>query len=201
MPKLVYCSMDVISTLDNRQFIAGLGEVIKYGYCFDIDFLNFLIENRENILNRDYECLEKVVMRSLEHKRRVVEEDPNEKGVRALLNFGHTIGHAVEKLKNFELLHGECVAIGIAAASHLSMEKGLLSKSDYNSVIKTLESFGLPTSVEGLDPNEITQTTYSDKKRTGSGIKFVLLNGIGKGYIATDVRDINIYNAAKSIIR
>ena len=200
MPKLVYCSMYVLNTLDNRQFIAGLGEVIKYGYCFDIDFLNFLINNREKILNRDQKCLEIIVKRSLEHKRRVVEEDPNEKGIRALLNFGHTIGHAVEKLKNFELLHGECVAIGIAAASYISMKKDLISLDDHNYIISTLESFGLPTSVKGLDPDEITKTTYSDKKRTGLGIKFILLKEIGSGYIATDVSDIDINDAAKSIL-
>jgi 3-dehydroquinate synthase len=200
MPKMVYCSMDAFSTLDDRQFVSGLGEVIKYAYCFDKDFLNYLVNNRELIIKRNKVCMEYIVKNSLEYKRKVVEIDPKERGPRALLNFGHTIGHAVEKLKHFELLHGECVSIGIAASAYISFNRGFISQEEYNDILNTLISFNLPVKVSGLTADEITQATYSDKKRTNSGIKFILLRKIGEGYIDDSLSDNDISEAAKSII-
>jgi len=134
-------------------------------------------------------------------KRDVVEKDPKEKGERALLNFGHTIGHAVEKLSNFKLTHGACVGLGMVAASYLSKEQKNISSRELSMIEETLSNFGLQTRVEGLNAEEILFATKSDKKMVGSQVKFVLLQEPGNAYIYKELTDEQILSAISYILK
>ena len=134
-------------------------------------------------------------------KASVVEDDPKDKGLRAILNFGHTLGHAIEKCKNFELLHGQCVGIGSIGASWLSMKRGMISEEDYLWLQKLHRDFGIPTSVSGLTVDEIVRTTRSDKKMEEGHIRFILLDGIGNAVIDSSVTDEELREAASVLIK
>ena len=129
----------------------------------------------------------------------MVEKDPSERGERALLNFGHTVGHAIEKAKNFELFHGECVALGAVAAAYISWKRELLSMEEYYEIRDMFVPFYLPITVEGIDPQEILRLTKSDKKMESGKIKFVLLKKIGKAVIDNTVTDEEILAAIDEI--
>jgi 3-dehydroquinate synthase len=187
MPKLVYTNLATLNTLDDRQYYAGMAEVMKYGLIKNAKFYEWIIDNMYEIHERDLETLEYMVLQSCTYKKLVVDKDPTEKGERAILNFGHTIGHAVEKAKNFELLHGECVALGSVAAAYISWKRDLISMDDYYEIRDMFVPFNLPISVENIDPEEIFRLTSSDKKMEGDHIKFILLKKIGKAFIDTTV--------------
>ena len=147
-PKAVYINLSTLKTLDTSQFYSGLGEVIKHGLIKDKSYYDWLKEKHDLIMNRDTAILEELVVKSCHIKREVVEKDPKEKGERAFLNFGHTIGHAIEKLMEFTLHHGQCVAIGMVAASYLSFRKGYLTEVELADIKETISSFGLPVSLK-----------------------------------------------------
>ena len=136
---------------------------------------------------RDLEACADMIERSDEIKREVVEKDPTEQGDRALLNFGHTLGHAIEKLKNFELLHGECVALGSVAAAYISWKRDLITMDEYYEIRDMFVPLNLPISIDNIDPEEILRLTTSDKKMEGDQIKFILLKKVGKAVIDTTV--------------
>ena len=117
-----------------------------------------------------------------------------------LLNFGHTIGHAIEKYKNFTMSHGECVALGCIAAAYISWKKDILSMEEYYEIRDMFVPFGLPISVEDVDPDEITDLTRSDKKARDGALNFVLLRSVGDAYIDTGVTDEEIAAAVKEIL-
>ena len=127
-PKLVYMNLSVLHSLPGKQIVSGMGEIIKHGLIKDASYFEWLIAHEKEIWALDPEILEEMIYISCNIKRDVVERDPKEQGERALLNFGHTIGHAIEKLSDFSLYHGECVGLGIVAASYLSMQLGHISK-------------------------------------------------------------------------
>jgi len=187
MPKLVYMNLSTLKTLEDRQYYSGFAEVMKHGLIKDNIFYEWLIEKMYEICERDLDVLEEMIIRSCTIKKLVVEKDPTEKGMRALLNFGHTIGHAIEKSKNFELLHGECVALGSVAAAYISWKRNLLSKEEYYEIRDMFVPFNLPISIEDINPEEILEMTSSDKKVEGDHIKFILLKKVGKAMIDTSV--------------
>lgn len=199
MPKLVYMNVSLLKTLEDRQFFSGFAEVMKHGLIKDHIFYEWLIENMYEICEKEPEVLEEMIMKSCQIKKMVVEKDPTEKGDRALLNFGHTIGHAIEKAKNFELLHGECVSLGIVAAAYISWKHELLSMDEYYEIRDMFVPFHLPISVEGIDPEEILKLTKSDKKMAEGRIRFILLKKVGKAVIDTTVSDEDILNAIHEI--
>ena len=199
MPKLVYMNLAVLKTLDDRQFFSGFAEVMKYGLIKDAHFYEWLIENMYEICERDLNVLEEMVMRSCSVKKLVVEKDPTEQGDRALLNLGHTIGHAIEKAKNFELYHGECVALGTVAAAYISWKKEMLSMEEYYEIRDMYVPFYLPISVDNISPEEILALTKSDKKMEAGKIKFILLKKIGKAVIDKTVTDEEILAAINEI--
>ncbi|MBQ8233081.1 MAG: 3-dehydroquinate synthase [Lachnospiraceae bacterium] len=199
MPKLVYMNLSVLKSLDNRQYFAGFAEVMKYGLIKDGAFYEWLISNMYEICERDLDVLEEMIMKSCTVKKLVVEKDPLEEGDRALLNFGHTIGHAIEKAKGFELLHGECVALGSVAAAYISWKRELLSMEEFYEIRDMFVPFYLPITVDGIDPEEIVKLTKSDKKMENGKIKFVLLKKIGKAVIDRSVTEEEILAAVKEI--
>lgn len=199
MPKLVYMNLSVLKTLEDRQFFSGFGEVMKHGLIKDSVFYEWLIENMYEICERDLGVLQEMLIRSCTVKKLVVERDPTEQGERALLNFGHTIGHAIEKAKNFELYHGECVALGAVAAAYISWKREMLSMEEYYEIRDMFVPFYLPISVDGINPEEILRLTKSDKKMESGKIKFVLLKKIGKAVIDNTVTDKEILDAINEI--
>ena len=172
---------------------------MKHGLIKDSMFYEWLIENMYEICERDIKVLEEMLIRSCNVKKMVVEKDPTEQGDRALLNFGHTIGHAIEKAKNFELYHGECVALGAVAAAYISWKKEMLSMDEYYEIRDMFVPFYLPISVDNIDPQEILKYTKSDKKMDSGRIKFVLLKKIGKAVIDQTVTDEEILAAINEI--
>lgn len=199
MPRLVYMNVSTLKTLEDRQFYSGFAEVMKHGLIKDSSFYEWLIENMYEICDRDQETLLEMVQKSCMIKKLVVEKDPSEKGDRALLNFGHTIGHAIEKYKNFSLTHGECVALGSVAAAFISWKHELLSMEEYYEIRDMFVPFYLPISIEDIDPAEILKLTKSDKKMENGQIKFVLLKKVGKAVIDKNVSDEDILNALSKI--
>ncbi len=199
MPRLVYMNLEVLKSLEDRQFYSGFAEVMKHGLIKDTLLYEWLIENMYEICERDMTVLQEMLVRSCTVKKLVVEKDPTEQGDRALLNFGHTIGHAIEKARNFELYHGECVALGAVAAAFLSWKRGLLSMEEYYEVRDMFVPFSLPISIDGIDPQEILRLTRSDKKRESGNIRFVLLKKIGKAVIDNTVTDQEILAAIQEI--
>lgn len=200
MPKLVYINLAVLKTLDHRQFCSGMGEVLKYGLIRSETYYSWLISNMYEILDLDYEALEEMIYKSCLTKKIIVEKDPKEQGDRALLNFGHTIGHAIEKLKNFTLLHGECVALGSVAAAYVSYLKGYITLDEFYEIRDMFVAFNLPISVDSLEADEIIAVTKSDKKMEGSYIKFILLQSLGDAIIDTTVTDLELKAAIEQIL-
>lgn len=199
MPRLVYMNAGVLKTLDDRQFFSGFAEIMKHGLIRDASFYEWLLEHMYEICDRDADTLLEMVERSSNIKKLVVEKDPAEKGDRTLLNFGHTIGHAIEKARNFSLTHGECVALGAVAAAFISWKHELLSMEEYYEIRDMFVPFNLPISIEDIDPDEILRLTKSDKKVEGDSIKFVLLKKVGKAVIDRTVTDEDILNAISEI--
>ena len=130
----------------------------------------------------------------------MVEKDPTEQGDRALLNFGHTLGHAVEKLKDFKMLHGQCVAVGSVAAMKLSAMRGNLSVEEVSYAEKCFEAFGLPTRIDGISAEDILKISKSDKKMEAGKIKFVLLHEIGNAYVDKTVSDEELILASNYLL-
>lgn len=199
MPKLVYMNIGALKELDDRQFYAGFAEVMKHGLIKDAAFYEWLLDNMYEIHDRDLEILEEMVMRSCSVKKFVVEKDPTEKGDRALLNFGHTIGHAIEKAMHFEMLHGECISLGMVAAAYISWKHNWLSMDEYLEVRDMFVPFHLPISIDSIEPEEIVRLTKSDKKMEAGQIKFVLLKKVGKAVIDRNVTEEEILEAVREI--
>ena len=199
-PKLVYMNLSLLDTLPEREYLCGLGEITKHALILSEDYYSWLIANRSRILDRDYSAVSAMIRTSCDIKRRIVDEDPKEQGIRAILNFGHTIGHAVEKECGFSLSHGACVALGMRSAIYLSREKGLLSGAEEEKINRFLSSFGLPETIEEADPNMVLQAAYSDKKAHHGTLRFVLLKGIGRTVIENVTDNELVLSAIRRII-
>ena len=188
MPKLVYINVSTLTTLSDEQFISGMGEIIKHGLIKDSAYFDWLIENHDRILARDKDVLMEMIRVSCNIKRVVVENDPTEKGDRALLNFGHTLGHAIERYLDLKLSHGACVGIGCCLASVISYNRGDITEAELHKIIHPFDMFGFPTLKDyPVDADAVIEYTKNDKKMVGDKIKFILLHTIGDAYINTNV--------------
>ena len=188
-PRLVYMNVNTLKTLSPTQFACGMGEVLKTGLICDGDFYRMLCRHSREIKALDPSYVKQIVRRCCEIKAGVVERDPKEQGERALLNLGHTIGHAVEKLKNFELLHGQCVGAGMIAAAAISRNRGMLTTEEFEMICEGNRMYDLPLTVEGLDTEDVLLATRKDKKMENGQIKFVLMNGLGHSLVDRTVTD------------
>lgn len=186
-PSFVYVNLTTLHSLDSRQFASGMGEVIKHGLITSSDYFSKLKEQQTQIMALELSAVTDMVCGSQKIKRQIVEEDPKEKGIRAFLNFGHTIGHAIEKSLEFSLLHGECVALGMVAAAYISYNRGELAKEEQDTIESLLASYGLPIRFQNLCIEEILHNCTHDKKKEGDHIRFVLLHSIGTCYTTKDV--------------
>ncbi len=177
-PKAVYCNLNYLKTLPEREFNSGLGEVIKYAILFDRE----LFDKLEKKLTVDSSELEEIVSRSIYHKAKIVVNDQFDNGERKLLNFGHTIAHAIETLSEYKIPHGEAVAIGMAMISKALMITDELERSEYEKIINLMQINKLPFKTE-YSPEELFNCCLSDKKMLDNRIDEILIEKIGKSFI------------------
>lgn len=180
-PSVVYIDVETLKTLDDRQYRAGLVESVKHALIADSVYFDFFSDNIQVILDRDNKVLEEMAYKNCSIKAAVVEEDPTEQNIRRILNFGHTIGHAVESASSFELLHGECVGIGIVGAELIAQKLNLSTPQRLEKIKQLLNSFSVPLNIpKGLQKQALFDIIKRDKKAVNQWPKFVLLEKIGK---------------------
>lgn len=196
-PKLVLTDISTLATLEDRQLRAGISEIIKIGLIRDASFFCWLEENMEQLLKRDHEALAFAIERACANKAEVVVADEFEMGERALLNLGHTFGHAIEAGLGFGVwLHGEAVAAGTMMAAELSKQKDLISDTDLQRIEKLLLRVGLPiTGPENLSPQRYLELMRHDKKVDDGRLRLVLLQSIGKAVIDANASESEIIEA------
>lgn len=189
-PKKVFMDLDTLKTLPKEELLNGLAEVIKHAVIADSAFFNFLDKNMDKILELDLNVLEKVIKRSCEIKASIVEADEKESGLRKLVNLGHTIGHAVEALSNYELPHGSAISIGMVIEAEIAREMKLISKKDVDKIRNILEKAGAPTKIpKGIRHKDIIKKTLLDKKVRKGKVEYTLPLRIGKAKYGIVVPD------------
>jgi 3-dehydroquinate synthase len=179
-PNLVYSDVGVLSTLPERDFRSGMAEVVKYGVIMDENFFSFLESNIDRILKKDPGSLLKLVHQSSRIKAEVVQQDEREGGLRRILNYGHTVGHALETLTGYKTLtHGEAISIGMVYAAKLSEQLGLCGSDVVVRQVALLRAFDLPVNLPKIRPIDILECMERDKKVKDGKIHFVLAGRIG----------------------
>jgi 3-dehydroquinate synthase len=200
-PRLVFVDLSTLRTLPEREIRCGMAEVIKYGAILDADLFAFLEDSVEDLMALDMEALLRVVPRCVELKAEVVKEDEHDrKGVRVCLNFGHTLGHAIEKAAAGRLNHGEAVSVGMAAAAHMSVRLGQCPYKVQERVEGLLTTAGLPTRIEKIDVDDILEFTKHDKKFVAGRNRYVLLSSIGQWSVREDVADEVVDEAVRYVL-
>jgi 3-dehydroquinate synthase len=189
-PEMVIVDPGVLSSLPEVEFRSGMAEVVKHGIIDDTDQLFEALEDwiQQENNQSDTPVLPVSLLRdAIAVKVRVVKDDPFEKGRRAVLNLGHTFAHALERLAGFQMRHGEAVATGLVCASNLAYDKGLCSDAARGRVVALLEQLELPTHLPDFPPDQIWAAMFTDKKRAGDTIRFILPRDIGRVDIFTDI--------------
>lgn len=195
-PRLVLADTDTLATLPDRELKAGLAEVIKYGLIHEAEFFIWLEHNIQRLLGRDTAALAEAIERSCASKARIVAEDETERGVRALLNLGHTFGHAIEAGMGYgEWLHGEAVAAGMVMAATLSMRLGWMPQDECDRAVALIARAGLPTAGPKLGAARYLELMAHDKKVEAGRLRLVLLREIGDAEIFSDVATNDIAEA------
>ena len=194
-PKLVLISSALLKTLPEREFNAGIAEVIKYGLIYNKKIFNIFDKQYKLILKRDQRLIEELTHESVKTKAKIVTADEKELGIRAILNFGHTYGHAIEAKNNYKnILHGEAVAIGMRMASKMSMLEGHLSEGAYKKIINVFDALGFSKNTSG-NYSDLKKFIMNDKKVKNGSINLILLKGIGLSF---QTHKFNIENFKKS---
>lgn len=198
-PKLVYINVNTLKTLPEVQFVSGMGEVIKHGIIRDAEFYEFIKKNSEKIKALDSEILIETAKRNCGIKASVVEKDEKELGLRAVLNFGHTIGHAAESALSFTMTHGECVGLGMVAAAHIAENRGMIARETAEDMEEVLKSYGFKIRTKLPGGDIIYSFMQKDKKKAMGRLKFILPNSIGSVVQVTDVSEREIFDAINYI--
>jgi 3-dehydroquinate synthase len=180
-PKMVYIDISVLKTINKREILGGLAEIIKYGIIWDFDLFEYIENNLHEILNLKENKLKHIIKKSCEIKGKIVSLDEKEENLRSILNFGHTIGHAIEALTGYQkYIHGEAVAIGMVYACKLALDLGYINEKYFERIFSLIQKTGLPTDYEDLPKENIVEAIKLDKKSRESKINFVLPSGFGK---------------------
>lgn len=198
-PKLVYINVSTLKTLPEIQFISGMGEVIKHGIIRDKSFFEFIKNNPDKIKSLESETLIKMAKRNCAIKADVVEQDEKESGLRAILNFGHTIGHAVESAMNFTMTHGECVGLGMAAVCRIAEKRGLIDAETVSETESILKDYGFKLKVNLPDKETVFEFMKKDKKKANGKLNFVLPTRIGEVVRVSDVGEKEIFDAIEYV--
>ena len=194
-PKCVICDSIFLATLKASEISAGLAEVIKYGLIYDSEFFLWLQKNIQQIVSNDPAAVAHVVQRSCAIKAEIVAQDEKEQSVRALLNFGHTFGHAIEKLTGYgNWTHGDAVAVGMVLAARLSEKMSLITPEDVQNIKEILTAANLPISLPNVEPAELLAAMQSDKKVKDRNIQLVLLKNIGEAFLTADYSQEDLAN-------
>ena len=191
-PKAVFIDPDTLKTLPQREFNAGMAEVIKYGVIKDKKLFEFLEneKNKNKLINLENECLIKIINSSIKTKSHIVSKDEQEHGIRAILNYGHSFGHVIENLCGYgEFLHGEAISIGMKIAGRIALEKGLWSNEEFIRQDNLLKSYSLPTKIPKINKKEVITILMGDKKVRDGKMRFILPKGIGEVDIYDDIVD------------
>ncbi len=187
-PQAVIADVHTLHSLPQREWLSGLAEVIKHAIIWDNQFYSLLVKDQQQVLSRDNRLLVDIVAKNCIIKAGVVGEDETEQGLRAILNFGHTVGHALERMTDYQRYrHGEAVSIGMVAACQLAYEHGMLSATDRDGIRSLLADWGLPVALPDVDLDQIVQGIGSDKKTVGDNITFILPDRIGHAKIVQHV--------------
>ncbi len=196
-PRLVWIDVETLRTLPGREFLAGMAEVIKYGVIRDRGFFDYLSARREDILDLEDDCLTRIISRSCEIKADVVSRDEREAGLRAILNYGHTVGHAIETVTGYRrYLHGEAVAMGMACEAELSVRLGVMEEGESRMIRELIERYGLPTASDvDLDASRLLEAMTIDKKAVAGRLRFVLPEAVGRVRIQEGVSEEDIRRA------
>ncbi|MDR1530084.1 MAG: 3-dehydroquinate synthase [Burkholderiales bacterium] len=201
-PKLVLIDTETLATLPKREYISGIAEIIKYGAICNIGFLDRLEENARRLLARESSILRYVIKESCRIKAEIVAADERESGMRALLNLGHTFGHAIETALGYGTwLHGEAISAGMVLAARLSEEVCGLKVEDTERMIHILDSFGLPVRAPEIDPGTWLTLMQRDKKTVGGKTSFILLKQLGQAFVCDDVSDEALLKVIKYAAR
>jgi len=195
MPSLIYMNFSVLNTLPDREYYAGFAEIMKGGLLYDAAFYEWLIENMYEICDKEIDTVSQMLERAIGIKKAIVDKDPFENGDRALLNLGHTIGHAIEVTSNGEYIHGECVALGCVAAAFISWKMDMIKMEDYYEVRDMFVPFNLPITIMRDDLQPILDALKKDKKNTSGKVNMVLLKKIGKAVLVKDISEELIVSA------
>ncbi len=200
-PQLVFVDVRVLNTLASRELRSGLAEVIKYGVIHDHDFFCFLEENISQVFSLDEKVLSHIIKKCCAIKAKIVEEDEREKGVRALLNFGHTIGHALETITSYDYYrHGEAISIGMIAAAEIAVKRGLLEEGEKKRLKQLLNGAGLPVTIpRDIDVEDVLKVLPRDKKAEQGKPRFVLPLALGKVELFSDVERTEILAALEML--
>ncbi len=191
-PEFVYINVSTLKTLPERELIAGMGEVIKHGVIRDKTYFAYLQDHVSHILNLDSETMMDTIRWSCEIKKNVVDQDEKEHGLRGLLNFGHTFGHSIERLKEFELIHGECVGIGMHGELVLAEKLGLVTSQEVSTVLELIKAYKLPITIQGLQAESIYQDMFKDKKTTDKRLVFAMIDSIGTSHLSKEAIDKSV---------
>jgi 3-dehydroquinate synthase len=192
-PRLVWIDPQVLNTLDLRQIRAGLGEAIKYGLIRDAAFFDWMNQHMDKALSLDADVLAEMIHSCCRHKAEVVMADETEQGNRALLNLGHTFGHAIESITHYtRYLHGEAVALGTLMAARLSQQLGFAPAGTEAQIQSCYESAGLPVAIPDFDVEIWLDAMGHDKKNVGSQIRYILLRDIGEAFLADHIEPDDI---------
>jgi 3-dehydroquinate synthase len=186
-PKLVIADTNTLKTLPEAELVNGLAEVIKHAAIRDSQLFDFLDINVEKARSLNTAVLEEIILENVRIKAEIVAQDEKEQGLRSLLNYGHTIGHAIETVSNFQLKHGQAVAIGMIMAARVSSRMGILDKGDVIRLTNVIKKAGLPTDVPNLKVADIISAIKHDKKVQQDKVRFVLLKSIGDAFITDEV--------------
>ncbi len=201
-PKAVITDIRTLKTLPKRELLAGYAEVVKYGLIGDLAFFEWLEDNGNSVLSLDKSAVSYAIEHSCKAKAAIVEADERESGKRALLNLGHTFGHALEAAAGYDgsLLHGEAVAIGTVMAFDLSAAMGLSSREDAARVRKHFKNVGLPVHAGGINatPDGLIETMRKDKKTLDNNMIFILVNAIGEAFISKEVDVSMVYDVLQN---
>lgn len=200
MPALVYENLSFLNTLNDREFACGMSEILKAGLIKNGSFYEWLIMNFDAIGDKDFSSLCYMLNEACNIKKRVVEADPYENGERMHLNFGHTIGHAIEKCSDFSFNHGESVALGMVAASFISWKRNLLSMEEFYEIRDMFVPFNLPISTDSFDIDKVISAIELDKKVIDGKLNFILLKKIGKAITVNDVSHEELKDAIENLI-
>ncbi len=200
-PQAVFMDVNMLESLPKREISTGLGEIVKYGIIFDKDFFEFLESHKKDAMELEQETTVHMIARSCEIKAEVVSKDEKESGLRAILNFGHTLAHSIEKNTGYTVYnHGEAVGIGMVGAAYISRELGRISQAEYDRAVKLIGEMGLPLKAEGCDGEALYQAIFHDKKTINGHVNWVLMDEIGKVSVTSQVPEDIVKKAIDSII-